>query len=202
MLFLLCRHHRLINIMSILFITNSIKILISHRQSSLRCHSRSSTLLSQYTSIESTMTPVVVKPHGNKIFHSSKVFLIGSCFSEVVSREMRLRKFDICSNPRGIVFNPMSVADTIKDCVSKRLFSQLDVFQDANDMKLFHSWDHHSIFSSTHSADMISQMNQSQTQSRSFLEHCDFILITLGSAFVHKLKTNGRVVANCHKREL
>jgi GSCFA family len=188
-------YRHLINIISMLMIVNSFKTLTSHRATHSRCRSYLS------SSALPIITPVVVKPHDKKISHKSKVFFIGSCFSEVVSREMRLRKFDINSNPRGIVFNPVSVGDTIEDCVKERVFTKDDLFQDNNEMNLFHSWDHHSVYSSMNSSEMLSQMNESQCRSRSFLGQCDFILITLGSAFIHKLTSNGRVVANCHKRE-
>jgi hypothetical protein len=46
----------------------------------------------------------------NKITHQDGVLLIGSCFSEHIGARLNDLKFNVHSNPFGIVFNPKSIA--------------------------------------------------------------------------------------------
>ncbi|MGZ4091288.1 MAG: GSCFA domain-containing protein, partial [Bacteroidia bacterium] len=49
-------------------------------------------------------------PSDFKINHKSKLFLIGSCFSENIGNLLSSNKFHSHSNPNGILFNPASIA--------------------------------------------------------------------------------------------
>jgi hypothetical protein len=64
---------------------------------------------------------------------------------------------------------------------------------------LWHSWDHHSRFSGADAAAVLEQINRSQQTAAATLEQADWVILTLGSAHVHLLKENNRLVANNHK---
>lgn len=114
---------------------------------------------------------------------------------------MKRRKFDVVSNPFGIVFNPISIAKTIHRCLQSQTFTKDDIFADEHDSSLYHSWDHHSSFSGIDPHMMIEHMNQRKDQALDFLQTVDVMIITLGTAFVHQLKDTDQIVANCHKRK-
>jgi hypothetical protein len=63
----------------------------------------------------------------------------------------------------------------------------------------WHSFDFHSRFSHPDKNHCLEGMRDSIQQSRKFLQHSDFLLITLGSSVVYRLKQEGGVVSNCHK---
>lgn len=146
-------------------------------------------------------TPVTIPLARRKIQHTSKIFSVGSCFADMMAREMKQRKFDIVSNPQGIVFNVVSIFKTLEDCINTRRFTECDIIQDSQEHSLYHSWNHHSSFSNVNKTAMLSRMNEETQTAHQFLRECNYILITLGTSFVHKLRSTNKVVANCHKRE-
>ncbi|MBS1777500.1 MAG: GSCFA domain-containing protein [Bacteroidetes bacterium] len=140
--------------------------------------------------------PIHIKPLGNPICYEQKILLIGSCFTEHISERLRQHKFEILSNPNGILFNPFSVADALKSYATKRIYEEEDLFY-LNE--LWNSWDHHTRFSHTDRQEALAQINHSQSVSGSFIETAEWIIITLGSAFQYYLREGNRPVANNHR---
>jgi len=141
-----------------------------------------------------TSLPVGVK-------YGQKLFLIGSCFTEEIGNKLIRHKFEVMQNPSGILFNPVSISDTVTSCVKAAIPSEEELFYHN---ELWHSWGHHSRFSNPDKQIMLSGINEAVTDAQRFLKTADWVLITLGSAFVYerKLSANEKglsVVANCHK---
>jgi hypothetical protein len=104
-------------------------------------------------------------------------------------------KFQTLENPNGILFNPVSIADSIRSYIDNKLYVTEDLFYNK---ELWGSWNHHTRFSSIHQQTCLDKINASQNKAHVFLKEADWLLLTLGSSFVYELD-NGRVVANCHK---
>lgn len=122
--------------------------------------------------------------------------LIGSCFTEHIGRHLSDVKFNVLQNPNGILFDPIGVCNSLVSYMENRRYTEADLFQ-LNDA--WHSWMHHSRFSAVSPAQAIEGINQSQAEAHSYLKEADWLIITLGSSFVYKLKENNRPVVNCHK---
>ena len=135
------------------------------------------------------------KPFSVKIKHSDKLLLAGSCFTEHIGEKLRQHKFSVIENPNGILFNPSSICKSIHSYIENKQY-QLDELFQRND--IWSSWEHHSRFSSVDKEDALQKINTSQTEAHQFLKKADWLLLTLGSAFVYELE-NKQVVANCHK---
>lgn len=105
-------------------------------------------------------------------------------------------KFKVLQNPNGILFDPIGVCNSLVSYMENRQYTTADVFE-LNEA--WHSWMHHSRFSHTDAAEGVRIINESQQQAHAFLQQTDWLIITLGSAFVYKLKENGKEVVNCHK---
>ncbi len=135
------------------------------------------------------------KPFELKIKHSEKLFLIGSCFTEQIGAKLSHHKFRTIENPNGILFNPLSITQSISSYISNKQYTEADLFFHH---EIWGSWDHHTKFSSIHEAECLSKINESQQQAHDFLQQTDWLLITLGSSFVYMLD-KVRAVANCHK---
>ncbi len=125
------------------------------------------------------------KPFPTKLNHSHKLFLAGSCFTEQIGGKLAAHKFRVIDNPNGILFNPVSIAKSFISYIEQKEYSAADLFFQ-ND--LWGSWEHHTKF----------KINKSQASAHDFLKTADWLLLTLGSAFVYELE-NKEVVANCHK---
>ena len=135
------------------------------------------------------------RPFASKIKHSDQLFLAGSCFTEQIGQKLAAHKFRIIDNPNGILFNPISIAKSIISYIENKRYTEADLFYHN---ELWGSWEHHTRFSSVHAADCLQKINDSQEAANSFLQKADWLLLTLGSAFVYELE-NKQVVANCHK---
>jgi hypothetical protein len=135
------------------------------------------------------------KPFSVKIDHHQKLLLIGSCFTENIGNKLRHLKFSVQENPNGILFNPVSIATSLHSYIENKQYKEEELFYQNES---WNSWQHHSRFSNPDKATCLAVINQSQTAAHTFLKTADWVLITLGSAFVYELE-NKEVVANCHK---
>lgn len=105
-------------------------------------------------------------------------------------------KFNVLQNPNGILFDPMGVCNSLVSYMENRQYTTADLFE-LNEA--WHSWMHHSRFSNIDAAEGVRIINESQQQAHAFLQKADWLIITLGSSFVYKLREGGRDVVNCHK---
>ncbi len=135
------------------------------------------------------------KPFEHKINHRHKLFLAGSCFTEQIGSKLAAHKFRIIDNPNGILFNPVSIAKSIVSYIDNKVYTEADLFYNN---ELWGSWEHHTRFSSIDKNESLQMINESQAAAHSFLKDADWLLLTLGSAFVYEMD-NQQVVANCHK---
>jgi hypothetical protein len=137
----------------------------------------------------------------NAMGYRDSFFLIGSCFSENMGAKLNTHLFKVFENPHGVLFNPISVAQSLSDCISNKQFAEADLFQ-LNE--IWNSWQHHSRYSGITAKDAVEKINNSITNAHNFLKTADHIIITLGSAWVYQLNSQspyvaGQVVANNHK---
>ena len=98
-------------------------------------------------------------------------------------------------NPNGILFNPSSIAKSVSSYIDNKQYTESDLFYQN---ECWNSWEHHSRFSHPDLEKCLNGINESQATAHSFFKKADWLLITLGSAFVYELE-NREVVANCHK---
>lgn len=122
--------------------------------------------------------------------------MVGSCFAENIGRKLEEHKFTVDINPFGILYNPASVAEGLRRLLCPERFTPGDLFQHEG---IYHSFAHHSRFSAPTEEECLEQINSRLYQSSDFLRKATRLVITLGTAFVYRLKSNGRIVANCHK---
>ena len=142
------------------------------------------------------MSPIDMKPLPMPITHRQGIFLIGSCFTEHIGKELQDLKFRTCMNPNGILFETESVCRSLQGYIERKVYTEEDLFF-FND--LWQSWDHHSRFSHPDKNACLSQINESQEQANQQLKDADWLIITLGSSFTYRLTEERRWVANCHK---
>jgi hypothetical protein len=140
-------------------------------------------------------TPIHI-PKGKKISYHDRIMGIGSCFAENMGKKLEEGKFDILTNPFGILYNPISIKDAIFRIISNQRFSEEEIFMHHD---LWHSWMHHGRFSSINKETTLSVMNSSLAEAHQQLKKTNTLIITLGTAYAYRKKVNGNIVANCHK---
>lgn len=144
------------------------------------------------------------------ITHQHKVLSMGSCFTEHIGHALQELKFDVLQNPNGILFDPVSVCNSLVSYIRNERYGEPDLFY-LNE--LWHSWRHHSRFSGLDQHGVLKNINIAQEQAHHFLKNADWLIITLGSSFSYRLTEVGATrsasfknpssvnagVANCHR---
>lgn len=131
-----------------------------------------------------------------KLSYSDSILSIGSCFSVEISKRLKHLQYKVCNNPSGITFNPASIHTTVKRlCEAIPLPEEELIF---NGHVYVHT-DFHGSFSHIDKRCLVDNINNSMRSATQFAKQCDCLIITLGTAFVYRLKENGKIVNNCHK---
>jgi len=154
------------------------------------------------------MVNIDLRKPPRRINYEDKILLIGSCFTEHIGNSLEELKFSVLQNPNGILFDPLSVSQSLVSYIENKQYNEKDFFQ-LNE--IWHSWRHHSRFSNTNLSEAVRIVNASQQQAHQFLREADWIIITLGSSFSYRLTEAsvpsaggdpgeaGAGVANCHR---
>jgi hypothetical protein len=146
--------------------------------------------------MNSFRTILPLKDSPTKISHEDQVIFMGSCFAQEMGEKMSRYQFNCCTNPFGILFNPSSLATALDRIIANRPYSSTEL---TFDDRLFHSFDHHGSFSKPKEKDILEEINQSLSLAHAQLKNSRVLIITFGSAWVYRLISTGKVVANCHK---
>lgn len=142
-----------------------------------------------------TPAPAFAAPF--RLNHADRVLLMGSCFTEHIGQRLQNAKIKALVNPCGIVYNPVSVAETLEQLLrGDRQFTRNDLFENGG---LWRSWAYHSRFAHPQPEQSLSAMQKASDEARKFIEECTCLILTPGTAVVHLLKATGQVVANNHK---
>ena len=142
------------------------------------------------------------KPFPFRIRHTDQLLLVGSCFTEQIGKKLSAHKFNTLDNPNGILFNPMSISKAIRSYAAGKLYSEDELFFYN---ELWASREHHTQFSDMKKEAVLQKINDSQRRANEFIKNADWLLLTLGSAFVYEWKDMvagneySSVAANCHK---
>ena len=121
---------------------------------------------------------------------------IGSCFAENIGNKFIENKFQVDLNPFGVLYNPESIAISIKRLMGNNLFDCEELFFHEG---LYHSFSHHSAFSDPLQENCLQKINERLTLSTDNLKKTNRLFITFGTAYAYRLVETGKVVANCHK---
>lgn len=140
--------------------------------------------------------PINIKPLDPPVNYRHHLLLIGSCFTEHIGNYLSDVKFRVLQNPNGILFDPISVCNSLLSYIQGKQYGLDELFQ-LNEG--WHSWQHHSRFSRPDREETLQLINESQQRAHAYLKQTDWLIITLGSSFVYQLAEDGMPVANCHK---
>lgn len=141
-------------------------------------------------------TEVEIIPAKNKISYTNQLITLGSCFSDNIGQRLSNSFFQVDVNPFGVLFNPVSIKNSLELLINNRIFTEKDIFKQGS---LWSSFSHSTFFSSVDKLECLNNINHRMETASSGLRRADFLLITLGTAWVYELITSGEVVSNCHK---
>ena len=142
-------------------------------------------------------TEIDIKPWQRQIDYGHKLLSLGSCFATNVAQRLAERKFKVSSSPTGILFNPASIAQSVELMAADYRVTTSDLIE-CNGR--YASYLFHSDFSAVEEQQAIAQMQQALDNGAKALREANHLIITLGTAWVYRLRETGGVVANCHKQ--
>lgn len=148
--------------------------------------------------------PIHIKRPNAFIEYGQRVLLVGSCFTEHMGQGLSDLKFSVLQNPHGILFGPDAVCRSIHTYIDNKQYTSHDLFFYE---ECWHSWDHHSRFSSINQQEILRAINAAQQEAHDFINKADWLILTLGSSFCYQLTEQADrashplhgQVANCHR---
>lgn len=136
-------------------------------------------------------------PHSPiKITYTDCVMTLGSCFAENIGKRMSNAYFQLDINPFGVLYNPVSIANSINLLLQNKPFTKEDIFENKS---MWQSFAHSSLFSDSTPEGCLQKINSQLNLAVEFIQKIDFLIITFGTAWVFENKKSGKVVTNCHK---
>ncbi|SHN30380.1 GSCFA family protein [Cyclobacterium lianum] len=147
--------------------------------------------------MKSFRTEFSIDPSPHPIRHSDRLITMGSCFSEVIGEKLTQSKFPVLVNPFGIIYNPISIFELLS--LSLRLQKPETNLYLSRHGRNYHFQFHSRIHARSREdlEDLIQRRLQEVYQ---MFSKCSQLMITLGTAFVFRHLSTGRIVANCHKQ--
>ncbi|WP_293672314.1 GSCFA domain-containing protein [uncultured Parabacteroides sp.] len=128
--------------------------------------------------------------------YTEQTVLLGSCFAENIGKKLEEGKFKTDLNPFGTLYNPSSIASAIRMLLRPERFTGDDLFRHEG---VYHSFCHHSRFSSPSETECLENINGRLFSSTEIIRKARRMIITLGTAWVYRLRSTGKIVSNCHK---
>ena len=140
-------------------------------------------------------TEIQIQKSPQKINHSQKILLLGSCFAQNMQVKFAEGGFE-AMHPFGAIYNPYSVANSFKLIAEKQTLTPESLFLQKVKWNIYAF---HSSYSSTDKNEAIRQMSEAITRANDILNSENpIIIVTLGTSWVYELNETGEIVANCH----
>jgi hypothetical protein len=130
-----------------------------------------------------------------RIGYAASLMALGSCFAESIGKQLLQLKFNVLTNPHGIVFHPLPLARQMARMMTGEPYTA-DELTYCNG--LWGSFDHHGRFSHPDAGVCLNRINAELRQGCSRLTEAEWIFVTFGTAWAYRLKDSGKFVANCH----
>lgn len=131
-----------------------------------------------------------------QIRYADKLCFLGSCFAEAIGERFKESRLITQINPFGILYNPVSVAQSIDMLMNPKEIEKSELHQKDG---LWHSFHHHGKFSSPDKDLAVRQINKSLHEGSIFLKEANVLFITFGTSYVYEHINLQKVVSNCHK---
>ena len=129
-----------------------------------------------------------------EINRNQTVAFLGSCFSEHLSRKLDSLKFNVVSNPLGILFNPISLSNVLmqeNEELVKFNFQRKDVWL---------NWQANATVFGYSNEEISKTIETKKSHFFQGLHTANVLFITFGTAWVYEQLPTATIVANCHKQ--
>lgn len=145
-------------------------------------------------------TPVTDEKNKVSISYQDKILMLGSCFSDNIGQQMAELGFDICINPFGTLYNPLSILNSVEKLAYGYTYNKQDCIQIGAGDERWCSFSHHTSFARADKHEFLENANEALKDASEFFRSCNKIIITLGTSWYFRHIERGTAVSNCLKR--
>lgn len=138
----------------------------------------------------------IKKQSKNLIDYTSKILLLGSCFSENIGQKFAYYQFQTSQNPFGILFHPKAIENLLLNAANKKVYTEKDLFFNN---ERWHCFEAHSVKSTPDKNQLVNNLNTAILSTNKNIKEATHIVITLGTSWVYNFRESNTIVANCHK---
>lgn len=146
------------------------------------------------------LTPVECGKSRIQISYKDKIMIIGSCFADNIGQKMADLGFNVCVNPFGTLYNPVSIYNSIRRLEEAREFTPEDCVPMGSGAGLICSFSHHTSFARQSMEEFLENANSGLKSASEFYRTCNRVIITLGTSWCYRHIGRDIIVSNCLKR--
>ena len=145
-------------------------------------------------------TPVAEEKCPVPLRAGDEIMVLGSCFADETGRRLAECGLDVCVNPFGTLYNPVSVCNSISRLQCGVPFTQEDCVEMGAGAGLVCSFSHHTSFARPTPEAFLEHANAALETASARWKSASKVLITLGTAWCWRHLPEGEIVSNCLKR--
>ena len=145
-------------------------------------------------------TPVAEGKCSVPLRAGDEIMVLGSCFADETGRRLAECGLDVCVNPFGTLYNPVSVCNSISRLQCGVPFTQEDCVEMGAGAGLVCSFSHHTSFARPTPEAFLEHANAALETASARWKSASKVLITLGTAWCWRHLPEGEIVSNCLKR--
>lgn len=142
-------------------------------------------------------TPIKITPLEQTIRYGDGLLFLGSCFADEVGGHCRGLGFNAQVNPFGVLYNPVSIAQSLKRLQSGIPFSHDEVIRVGGEF--YCTFSHNTDFWCPSEETLLEKVNAHLAEAHDHFLHTKWVVLSLGTSWIFRLKDAGEVVSNCHK---
>jgi len=141
-------------------------------------------------------TPVSIAPSDHPITVHSKLLSVGSCFADFIGNQLVKHKFQIVSNPFGVVFHPLAQFQLLEMALNGDMPGESSYVEHQG---IWYNFYFHGSFSTADRGQLEHKIQVALQNVQHQLKRLDYLFLTFGTAIQYEHLKSGIVVANCHK---
>ena len=145
-------------------------------------------------------TPVSDEKCKVGISYNDQITMLGSCFSDNIGSQLKNFGFNVCVNPFGTLYNPISILKSIRILVSNQMFSLEDCVDMGGGSGLYCSFFHHTSFARADKNAFVNNANEALKRAQAHFYDSNKVIITLGTSWCFRHIGSDSIVSNCLKR--
>ena len=142
-------------------------------------------------------TETEISPLEHRIVYGDALLFLGSCFADEVGGICRGLGFNALVNPFGVLYNPVSIAQSLKRLHKGIPFTHDEVIKVGGEY--YCTFSHNTDFWCPSENDLLEKVNAHLAKAHEHFVNSKWVIISLGTSWVFREKTSNQVVSNCHK---